>query len=178
MLEMAEEVTYADLKFITLQQSKKEEFHQTKNKVMQASQRVSSQNENLTLQKEMFENLLTELNVLQAQNLNLSETVQQLSSHRGRQCSPCPEKWLQRGDNCYFFSTKWNTWEEGKSQCITLNSRFLKIESKEELVKILFQNLYTYLFNYTTVKKTRIHKLKVSKLEWLESPAVTSTLPP
>nr|XP_016846654.1 PREDICTED: oxidized low-density lipoprotein receptor 1-like isoform X2 [Anolis carolinensis] len=137
MLEMAEEVTYADLKFITLQQSKKEEFHQTKNKVMQASQRVSSQNENLTLQKEMFENLLTELNVLQAQNLNLSETVQQLSSHRGRQCSPCPEKWLQRGDNCYFFSTKWNTWEEGKSQCITLNSRFLKIESKEELEFIL-----------------------------------------
>uniref|UniRef100_A0A803TVE2 C-type lectin domain-containing protein n=1 Tax=Anolis carolinensis TaxID=28377 RepID=A0A803TVE2_ANOCA len=55
----------------------------------------------------------------------------------GRQCSPCPEKWLQRGDNCYFFSTKWNTWEEGKSQCITLNSRFLKIESKEELEFIL-----------------------------------------
>ncbi|XP_060615750.2 oxidized low-density lipoprotein receptor 1 [Anolis sagrei] len=167
---MAEEVTYADLKFITLQQNKKDEFHQTKSKAsspakphwrstaislgifclvllgtagtlgfmaMQASQIVSSQKENLTLQKEMLENLLTEMNVLQAQNLNLSETVQQLSNHRGRQCSPCPEKWLQRGNNCYFFSTKWNTWDEGKSQCITLNSRFLKIESKEELEFIL-----------------------------------------
>ncbi|KAH0628663.1 hypothetical protein JD844_010063 [Phrynosoma platyrhinos] len=108
MLEMAEEVTYADLKFITLEKNKNEEFQQSKNKglvsdvaaaasvdklivtllwfeAMQASQRVSSQNENLTLQKEMLENLLTKLDVLQAQNLNLSETVQQLSNHRGNQ---------------------------------------------------------------------------------------------
>ncbi|XP_042304283.1 oxidized low-density lipoprotein receptor 1 [Sceloporus undulatus] len=170
MLEMAEEVTYADLTFITLAKNKNEDFQQTKSKAsstvkhhwrsvavslgilclvllgaagtmgfkaMQASQKMSSQNDNLTLQKEMLENLLTKLDVLQAKNQNLSETLQQLSNHRGRQCSPCPEKWLQRGENCYFLSAKWNTWEESKTQCITLNSRLLKIETKEELEFIL-----------------------------------------
>ncbi|KAJ7316250.1 hypothetical protein JRQ81_002412, partial [Phrynocephalus forsythii] len=131
---MAEEVTYADLTFINLEQHKKEGFQKTKTKashhwrpaavalgifclallgaagtlgfkVLQASHRVSSQNENLTLQKTI--------------------------------CSPCPEKWLQRGENCYFFTTKWNSWEEGKTQCTTLNSRLLKIENKEELEFIL-----------------------------------------
>ncbi|XP_062979088.1 oxidized low-density lipoprotein receptor 1 [Elgaria multicarinata webbii] len=167
---MAEEVTYADLKFNTLEQNKEEEFQETITsespsvshhwrpaavilgmvclgllgaaatmgfKVMQASQRVSNQNENLTLQKEMLETLFTKLNVLQAQNLNLSETVQRLSYYRGLQCSPCPERWQQRGEKCYFFSAKWNSWEESKAQCTTLNSRLLKIESKEELEFIL-----------------------------------------
>ncbi|KAJ6658307.1 hypothetical protein lerEdw1_020579 [Lerista edwardsae] len=106
-------------------------------KVMQASHRVSSQNENLTVQKEMLEMLLTKMNILQAQNLNLSETVRQLSNNRGQGCSPCPERWQQRGDNCYYFSVKWNTWEESKALCTTLNSRLLKIESKDELEFIL-----------------------------------------
>lgn len=51
---------------------------------MQASHTLSSQSENLTVQKEILEMLLAKLNVLQAQNLNLSETVQQLSNGRGK----------------------------------------------------------------------------------------------
>ncbi|XP_053144379.1 oxidized low-density lipoprotein receptor 1-like isoform X2 [Hemicordylus capensis] len=168
--EMAEEVTYADLKFITLEQTKKQELQKAKSKasplvshywrpaaviagifclglvgaagilsfkVMQASHTAISQNENLTIQKEIMEILLMKLNILQAQNLNLSETVQQLSNYRGHHCSPCPERWLQRGKNCYFFSSKWNSWEESKAQCASLNSRLLKIESKDELEFIL-----------------------------------------
>ncbi|XP_066468759.1 oxidized low-density lipoprotein receptor 1 [Tiliqua scincoides] len=167
---MAEEVTYADLKFMTVEQVKKQEFQKGKSKasslisyhwrpaavtlgifclgllgaavtlsfkVMQASHTVSSQNENLTAQKEILETLLKKLNVLQAQNLNLSETLQQLSNDRGHRCSPCPERWQQRGDNCYFFSAKWNTWEESRALCTTFNSRLLKIQSKDELEFIL-----------------------------------------
>uniref|UniRef100_A0A6J0VFP9 Oxidized low-density lipoprotein receptor 1-like n=1 Tax=Pogona vitticeps TaxID=103695 RepID=A0A6J0VFP9_9SAUR len=167
---MAEEVTYADLKFTNPEQHKKKGSQKTITKastsishywrpaavglglfglvllgvtgtlsfkVLQASHSVSSQNENLTLQKKMLEILLTKLNVLQVQNRNLSETVQQLSNYRGNRCGPCPEKWLQRGENCYFFTMKWNSWEEGKAQCTALNSRLLKIENKEELEFIL-----------------------------------------
>ncbi|XP_061486359.1 oxidized low-density lipoprotein receptor 1 [Rhineura floridana] len=162
---MAEEVTYADLKFITLEQ-KKEVFQKNKTKVyhywrptavtfgivclsligtvvtlsfkvMQASYVLSNQNENLTLQKKTLENLFTQLHILQAQKLNLSEIVKQLSNYRDYKCSPCPERWVQRGENCYFFSTKWNSWEESKAQCAALSSRLLKIESKEELEFIL-----------------------------------------
>uniref|UniRef100_A0A8C0G3J6 C-type lectin domain-containing protein n=1 Tax=Chelonoidis abingdonii TaxID=106734 RepID=A0A8C0G3J6_CHEAB len=53
---------------------------------------------------------------------------------QGHRCSPCPENWLQHGEDCYFLSTKWKTWQESKALCSSLNSRFLKIESKEELV--------------------------------------------
>ncbi|XP_015265828.1 PREDICTED: C-type lectin domain family 12 member A-like isoform X1 [Gekko japonicus] len=165
---MAEEVTYADLKFMTLKQTKKQEEKQGAGgkasppvshhwrlatvtlgifclallgasgalgfKVLQVYQVMRRQNENLTQQREMVENLFTTLSVLQDRNLNLSETLQQLSNNGGHRCSPCPERWLQRGENCYYFSTKWNSWEESKAQCATLNSRLLKIESKEELV--------------------------------------------
>ncbi|XP_054858910.1 oxidized low-density lipoprotein receptor 1 [Eublepharis macularius] len=168
---MAEEVTYADLKFMTLEQTKKQEVKQKANskasplvshqwrlaavtigifclvllgtsgalsfKVLQVCQIANRQNENLTQQRQMVENLLTTLNVLQDQNQNLSETVHQLSNNKGHHCIPCPERWLQRGANCYFFSTKWSSWEESKAQCLTLNSRLLKIESKEELAFIL-----------------------------------------
>ncbi|XP_077202372.1 C-type lectin domain family 12 member A-like isoform X2 [Paroedura picta] len=162
---MAEEVTYADLKFMTLRQTKKQQeeggirdkasplvSHRWRLaaailgifcvallgasgalsfKVLQVHRIARRQNENLTQQREMVENLLTTLSVLQDRNLNLSETVQQLSnkgsnSHR---CSPCPERWIQHGENCYYLSTKWNSWEESKVQCATLNSRLLKIES-------------------------------------------------
>uniref|UniRef100_A0A674JRG9 C-type lectin domain-containing protein n=1 Tax=Terrapene triunguis TaxID=2587831 RepID=A0A674JRG9_9SAUR len=60
---------------------------------------------------------------------------------QGHRCSPCPENWLQHGENCYFLSTKWKTWQESKALCSSLDSRFLKIESKEELVMIHFSIL-------------------------------------
>uniref|UniRef100_A0A8C3J680 C-type lectin domain-containing protein n=1 Tax=Calidris pygmaea TaxID=425635 RepID=A0A8C3J680_9CHAR len=47
----------------------------------------------------------------------------------------CPPRsnWLQYGEDCYYFSKEWKTWKESKAQCSALESRFLKIESKEEL---------------------------------------------
>ncbi|XP_010142253.1 PREDICTED: oxidized low-density lipoprotein receptor 1-like, partial [Buceros rhinoceros silvestris] len=89
--------------------------------------------ENVTLQKAIMESLNQQLELLQAQNLNLTETVKQLAASRGRQCIPCPETWLQYGENCYRFSKEWRTWQESKAQCFALESRLLKIDSKEEL---------------------------------------------
>uniref|UniRef100_A0A8C6JYG5 Natural killer cells antigen CD94 n=1 Tax=Melopsittacus undulatus TaxID=13146 RepID=A0A8C6JYG5_MELUD len=39
--------------------------------------------------------------------------------------------WLQYGENCYFFSEEWKTWQESKAKCSALESRLIKIESKE-----------------------------------------------
>uniref|UniRef100_A0A493T1U7 C-type lectin domain-containing protein n=1 Tax=Anas platyrhynchos platyrhynchos TaxID=8840 RepID=A0A493T1U7_ANAPP len=61
---------------------------------------------------------------------------------QGYKCTPCPETWLQYGENCYYFSKEWKTWQESKARCSALESRFLKIESKKELVKILFSQSY------------------------------------
>ncbi|XP_040985456.1 C-type lectin domain family 7 member A-like isoform X1 [Aquila chrysaetos chrysaetos] len=94
---------------------------------------VHERDENFTLQKAIMESLNQQLELLQAQNLNLTETVKQLATSRGHKCIPCPENWLQYGENCYHFSKEWKTWQESKAQCSTLESRLLKIESKEEL---------------------------------------------
>ncbi|XP_010078217.1 PREDICTED: C-type lectin domain family 12 member A-like [Pterocles gutturalis] len=90
--------------------------------------------ENFTLQKAIVESLSQQLELLRAQNLNLTETVKQLANSRGRVCIPCPDNWLQHGENCYRFSKEWKTWQESKAQCSALESTLLKIESKEELV--------------------------------------------
>uniref|UniRef100_A0A8C3J2Z8 C-type lectin domain-containing protein n=1 Tax=Calidris pygmaea TaxID=425635 RepID=A0A8C3J2Z8_9CHAR len=60
----------------------------------------------------------------------------------GHKCIPCPENWLQYGEDCYYFSKEWKTWKESKAQCSALESRFLKIESKEELVKSYSSNTF------------------------------------
>lgn len=66
---------------------------------------------------------------------------QVLFCFQGHKCIPCPENWLQYGEDCYYFSKEWKTWQESKAQCSALESRLLKIESKEELVKIIFFSL-------------------------------------
>uniref|UniRef100_A0A663LXL0 C-type lectin domain-containing protein n=1 Tax=Athene cunicularia TaxID=194338 RepID=A0A663LXL0_ATHCN len=58
---------------------------------------------------------------------------QVLFSFQGHKCIPCPENWIQYGENCYRFSKEWKTWQDSKAQCSALESRLLKIESKEEL---------------------------------------------
>uniref|UniRef100_A0A8C8E6Q1 C-type lectin domain-containing protein n=1 Tax=Otus sunia TaxID=257818 RepID=A0A8C8E6Q1_9STRI len=58
---------------------------------------------------------------------------QVLFCFQGHKCIPCPENWIQYGENCYHFSKEWKTWQESKAQCSALESRLLKIESKEEL---------------------------------------------
>uniref|UniRef100_A0A8C4JT55 Uncharacterized protein n=1 Tax=Dromaius novaehollandiae TaxID=8790 RepID=A0A8C4JT55_DRONO len=35
---------------------------------------------------------------------------------QGHTCNPCPEKWLQYGNNCYYFSKERKTWQESKAQ--------------------------------------------------------------
>ncbi|XP_014795584.1 PREDICTED: C-type lectin domain family 7 member A-like [Calidris pugnax] len=161
-----EEVTYADLRFTTLEKSQDQELQTARAKdslspsscwrlatvtlgvfclssvvaagVLAAKfilvcRLVREKDENFTLQKAIMESLNQQLELLQAQNSNLTETVKQLASSRGHKCIPCPENWLQYGEDCYYFSKEWKTWKESKAQCSALESRFLKIESKEEL---------------------------------------------
>ncbi|XP_050567687.1 C-type lectin domain family 1 member A-like [Cygnus atratus] len=163
---MTEEVTYADLKFVTLEKLQTKDIQTARAKdsrsrsscwqlatmalgvvclssvaatgVLAAKfilvcHAVRERDENFTLQKAIMENLSQQLEHLQAQNLNLSETVKQLATSRGYKCTPCPETWLQYGENCYYFSKEWKTWQESKARCSALESRFLKIESKKEL---------------------------------------------
>ncbi|KAM6290348.1 C-type lectin domain family 7 member A-like [Porphyrio hochstetteri] len=94
---------------------------------------MRERDENFTLQKAVMESLNQQLEFLQAQNLNLTETVKQLATSRGHKCIPCPENWLPYWEDCYYFSKEWKTWQESKAQCSALDSRLLKIESKEEL---------------------------------------------
>uniref|UniRef100_A0A8B9IL43 C-type lectin domain-containing protein n=1 Tax=Anser cygnoides TaxID=8845 RepID=A0A8B9IL43_ANSCY len=75
---------------------------------------------------------------------------QVLFCFQGYKCTPCPETWLQYGENCYYFSKEWKTWQESKARCSALESRFLKIESKKELVKILFCCSFLFLSTCTT----------------------------
>uniref|UniRef100_A0A452HST7 C-type lectin domain-containing protein n=1 Tax=Gopherus agassizii TaxID=38772 RepID=A0A452HST7_9SAUR len=55
-------------------------------------------------------------------------------SFQGSKFNPCPENWRRHGDYCYYFSTKWKTWQESKDYCLSLGSNLLKIKNKEELV--------------------------------------------
>ncbi|XP_075599016.1 oxidized low-density lipoprotein receptor 1-like [Balearica regulorum gibbericeps] len=162
----SEEVTYADLRFMTLEKYRDQELQTTRAKdspspsscwrpatvvlgvfclssVVAAGilaarfilvcHLVCERDENFTLQKAIVESLNQQLELLQAQNLNLTETVKQLATSRGHKCIPCPENLLQYGEDCYYFSKEWKTWQESKAQCSALDSRLLKIESKEEL---------------------------------------------
>uniref|UniRef100_A0A663EFF1 Natural killer cells antigen CD94 n=1 Tax=Aquila chrysaetos chrysaetos TaxID=223781 RepID=A0A663EFF1_AQUCH len=84
------------------------------------------------------ERLSTALVILQGSTRSLETALtdkpdQVLFCFQGHKCIPCPENWLQYGENCYHFSKEWKTWQESKAQCSTLESRLLKIESKEEL---------------------------------------------
>nr|XP_047911379.1 C-type lectin domain family 7 member A-like [Anser cygnoides] len=147
---MTEEVTYADLKFVTLEKLQTKDIQTARAKdsrsrsscwqlttmalgvvclssvaatgVLAAKfilvcHAVRERDENFTLQKAIMENLSQQLEHLQAQNLNLSETVKQLATSRGYKCTPCPETWLQYGENCYYFSKEWKTWQESKARC-------------------------------------------------------------
>uniref|UniRef100_A0A8C3B8Z8 C-type lectin domain-containing protein n=1 Tax=Cairina moschata TaxID=8855 RepID=A0A8C3B8Z8_CAIMO len=86
----------------------------------------------------VIERLCTALVILQ-KSTRLEETAitdkadQVLFCFQGYKCTPCPETWLQYGENCYYFSKEWKTWQESKARCSALESRFLKIESKKEL---------------------------------------------
>ncbi|XP_006260702.4 C-type lectin domain family 1 member A [Alligator mississippiensis] len=100
----------------------------------------------LMSEREVQENLTQQLELLQAQNLNLSETLEQLASSRGHTCTPCPENWLQHGENCYYYFAEWKTWQESEALCSSLDSRFLKIESKKEL-DFVMKSAQLYSFN-------------------------------
>lgn len=74
-----------------------EQFHScfTVIQVILVCHTVHERDENFTLQKAIMENLSQQLEHLQAQNLNLSETIKQLATSRGTY-------WWEEGD-----STSW-----------------------------------------------------------------------
>ncbi|XP_027670897.1 C-type lectin domain family 7 member A-like [Falco biarmicus] len=110
------EVTYADLRFITLEKSQDQELQTARAK---DSPFPSSCWRLATV-------------VLGVFCISSVAAVGVLAARRHK-CIPCPENWLQHGENCYHFSKEWKTWQESKTRCSALDSRLLKIESKEEL---------------------------------------------
>ncbi|XP_073187430.1 oxidized low-density lipoprotein receptor 1-like [Lepidochelys kempii] len=82
------------------------------------------EHDNLTQQRENLENLTQQLELLQAQNLNLSEAVQQL-----------------HGEDCYHFSNEFKIWQKNKDYCSSLTSKLLQTDSKEEL-DFIMQELF------------------------------------
>ncbi|XP_067828921.1 C-type lectin domain family 10 member A-like [Heptranchias perlo] len=92
-----------------------------------------------TEMKEMQGSLLMELS--QFKN-NVSEEVERSHSYitgeiakmmsKMLSCRPCPSKWQQLDQNCYFFSTQKGSWEFAKQQCSSKNSHLLVINNVEE----------------------------------------------
>ncbi|KAM9673075.1 C-type lectin domain family 1 member B isoform 1-T1 [Trichechus inunguis] len=83
-------------------------------------------------------------NLLQAENENLSGTVQQLakrfcqdlikkSKEEAHKCSPCDTNWRYYGDSCYGFFKHNLTWEESKQYCTGMNATLPKIASQNIL---------------------------------------------
>uniref|UniRef100_A0A8D0FEW2 C-type lectin domain-containing protein n=1 Tax=Strix occidentalis caurina TaxID=311401 RepID=A0A8D0FEW2_STROC len=72
----------------------------------------------------------TALVILQGSTRSLDTAVtdkpdQVLFCFQGHKCIPCPENWIQYGENCYHFSKEWKTWQESKAQCSALEFIFL-----------------------------------------------------
>uniref|UniRef100_A0A2K6ET49 C-type lectin domain family 1 member B n=1 Tax=Propithecus coquereli TaxID=379532 RepID=A0A2K6ET49_PROCO len=100
---------------------------------------------------------VTQQNYLQAQNENLSGTLQRLAKHVcqnllkqlekegtfiGHKCSPCDTNWRYYGDSCYGFFRHNLTWEESKQYCTDMNATLLKIAN---------QNILQYLKTRTSL---------------------------
>ncbi|XP_065412009.1 oxidized low-density lipoprotein receptor 1 [Chrysemys picta bellii] len=129
------EVTYADLKFMTREQPRNQEPHEAKAK---DSPTPSPYWRPAAVILGIFcFGLLVTAGVLSVKWKSLDAAIDKHGDmvfyFQGHRCSPCPDNWLQHGENCYFLSTKWKTWQESKALCSSLDSRLLKIESKEEL---------------------------------------------
>uniref|UniRef100_A0A8C8YPE7 C-type lectin domain family 1 member B n=1 Tax=Prolemur simus TaxID=1328070 RepID=A0A8C8YPE7_PROSS len=83
---------------------------------------------------------VTQQNYLQAQNENLSGTLQQLAKQYGlvtssssRLLNPCDTNWRYYGDSCYGFFRRNLTWEESKQYCTDMNATLLKIANENIL---------------------------------------------
>ncbi|XP_044866284.1 oxidized low-density lipoprotein receptor 1-like [Mauremys mutica] len=55
------------------------------------------------------------------------------SGSKGHKSSPCPERWIHQGQASYLFSDENFSWQRCSSFCSSQESRFLKIDGKEEL---------------------------------------------
>ncbi|XP_063054915.1 CD209 antigen-like protein E [Engraulis encrasicolus] len=49
-----------------------------------------------------------------------------------RQCSPCPEGWLQLADKCYYFSPDKMDWERSRDSCDSMGSHLAILYSHEQ----------------------------------------------
>uniref|UniRef100_H0W3B0 C-type lectin domain family 1 member B n=1 Tax=Cavia porcellus TaxID=10141 RepID=H0W3B0_CAVPO len=92
---------------------------------------------------------VTQQNNLQAENENLSGTVQKLARNfcqyiiqqteekqkrsADHKCSPCETNWRYHRDSCYGFFKHNLTWEEGKRFCSNWNATLVKIASRSTL---------------------------------------------
>ncbi|XP_067410779.1 oxidized low-density lipoprotein receptor 1-like [Emydura macquarii macquarii] len=89
-------------------------------------QKIILENQTRELQ-EILENITMERDHFQTQNTNLQT--------RGEKCTICPKNWIQHGKDCYELSSGIKSWSACKEYCSSLESRLLRIDSKEELVE-------------------------------------------
>ncbi|XP_075775040.1 natural killer cells antigen CD94-like [Pelodiscus sinensis] len=74
-----------------------------------------------------------QLEILEIENIVLSETLQQLTTGKEDNCSMCEVGWDQWGNRCYFFATSVKTWHRGLKACTSMSASLVKIETKKEL---------------------------------------------
>uniref|UniRef100_A0A3Q2WW70 C-type lectin domain-containing protein n=1 Tax=Haplochromis burtoni TaxID=8153 RepID=A0A3Q2WW70_HAPBU len=54
-------------------------------------------------------------------------------------CYKCEDGWKQHGEKCYFFSTSKSSWNESSTGCSTKGGDLVKIDSKEDFLRIAIQ---------------------------------------
>ncbi|XP_074864235.1 natural killer cells antigen CD94-like [Carettochelys insculpta] len=74
-----------------------------------------------------------QLEVMEMENIVLSDTLKQLATGNEDNCSMCEVEWDQWGDKCYFFSVHVKTWHESLDACVQMSASLVKIETKKEL---------------------------------------------
>ncbi|XP_051790688.1 NKG2-A/NKG2-B type II integral membrane protein-like isoform X2 [Erpetoichthys calabaricus] len=70
--------------------------------------------------------------VIMAIKVYEGDHTQQTESNKPNKC--CPDLWIKRRKNCYYFSVNKTTWEKSNWQCGSHGSQLAAAEDEEDLV--------------------------------------------
>ncbi|KAG6922074.1 oxidized low-density lipoprotein receptor 1-like [Chelydra serpentina] len=74
-----------------------------------------------------------ELEVIEMENIILSDTLQQLTTGIADNCSTCEVDWDQCAASCYSFSVNTKSWHSSLDACTAMSASLVKIDTKKEL---------------------------------------------
>ncbi|XP_039354174.1 C-type lectin domain family 7 member A-like isoform X1 [Mauremys reevesii] len=74
-----------------------------------------------------------QLEVIDLENIILSDTLQQLTTGKEDNCSMCEVDWDQQAASCYSFSTSAKSWHNSLDACTAISASLVKIDTKKEL---------------------------------------------